>query len=145
MGGANLTAKEKYQQNMNQLPAQKIGMGVDGAMLAKDTIEEISLPDGTKYVGGGEMPYYGDEKPMVVPKNNQEPLRNVEYIRAESEKPLSETEKMTKQNEGVLYEQFSTEFANPDTQYLRVDPTRNNVSVSEFMKAKTYKKPKGMK
>jgi len=34
MGGHNTTAAEDYRKYQNQLPAQKVGYGVDGEMLA---------------------------------------------------------------------------------------------------------------
>ena len=52
-------------------------------MMKTEIMEKVTLPDGSTYTGGGEMPYYGDKYPMAVPSNGKEPLRNMEYIKQE--------------------------------------------------------------
>jgi hypothetical protein len=77
MGGANT-----QQPQMSQ-------------MMTKETMQEFTNPDGSKTIYGGDMPYYGDAKPMVVPSNNKEPLRNVEYLQPTQMKPMLKEEKVT--------------------------------------------------
>lgn len=88
-----------------------------------------------------DMPYYGDASPMVVPSNYKEPLRNMESVKKESAAPMTAKEKADRQYEGQQLEQFSTLFSNEDVGSASPNPTGRDVSVSEFMKAKTYKKP----
>lgn len=52
-------------------------------MMKTEIMEKVTLPDGSTYTKGGEMPYYGDKYPMAVPSNRKEPLRNMEYIKQE--------------------------------------------------------------
>jgi len=112
-------------------------------MMKKETMQEFTNPDGSKSTYGGEKPYYGDAKPMIIPRNNNETLRNVEYLKAESAAPISKIEKSNKQHEADQLEQFSTMFSNQDAGVSSPNPTGRDTSVSEFMKAKTYNKPKG--
>jgi hypothetical protein len=61
------------------------------------------------------LPYYGDSKPMAVPSNYQEPLRNMEYIKKETESPKAKKlDSQRKQYEGQQLESMSTAFSNAD-------------------------------
>ena len=72
MGGANIP----QQQQMSP-------------MMKKETMQEFTNSDGSKSTYGGDIPYYGDAKPMLVPSNYKPAL---EIIPKESmtERPMSE-------------------------------------------------------
>jgi hypothetical protein len=59
MGGANTNPQQQGQYETAQMMKR---------------MEPMNAP---------EMPYYGDAKPMAVPSNGKEPLRNMEYIKQE--------------------------------------------------------------
>jgi hypothetical protein len=59
MGGANTNPQQQGQYETSQMMKR---------------IEPINTP---------EMPYYGDAKPMAIPSNGKEPIRNMEYIKQE--------------------------------------------------------------
>ena len=56
-------------------------------MMRKDIMQRIIHNDGSIETRGGDIPYYGDKYPMVVPSNYKEPLRNMEYIKKEQSSP----------------------------------------------------------
>jgi hypothetical protein len=121
-------------------------------MMRKEIMEEVKLPDGSTYIGGGDLPYYGDKYPMAVPSNGKEPLRNMEYIKQEkaikeSVKNLPEYMAVTPPpkpagksiaNEGPFLNSPTADY--PDVRGNTQNSQGRDTSVSEYMKAKTYKK-----
>jgi hypothetical protein len=73
MGGANPTATENYRKFQNQLPAQKVGYGVGGEMLAK--------PASTPEAKASETPnFFGRDasKPLSADEQVEMELRKSE-------------------------------------------------------------------
>lgn len=124
MGGSNAG----YNAIANSPAVDK--MSTEQSMMKKDIMQS-------------EMPYYGDTKPMVVPSNNKEPLRNMAYVDKEKSTPLTEKEIADRQSEGKQLEELSIDFANNDAGSASPNSTGRDTSVSEFMKAKSYKKSAG--
>lgn len=124
MGGSNAG----YNAIANSPAVDK--MYTEQAMMEKDIMQS-------------HMPYYGDTKPMVVPSNYKEPLRNMAYVEKEKSTPLTKKEISDRQSEGKQLEKLSINFANNDVGSASPNATGRDTSVSEFMKAKSYKKPAG--
>jgi hypothetical protein len=124
-------------------------------MMRNDIMQEVKLADGSTYIGGGDLPYYGDKYPMAVPSNGEEPLRNMEYIRQEealkkSVKDLPEYTSVAPAplpaakpiaNEGRYMNSATADY--PDVRGNTQNSQGRDTSVSEYMRAKSYKKDSG--
>jgi hypothetical protein len=129
MGGANTNPQQQGQYETSQMMKR---------------IEPINTP---------EMPYYGDAKPMAIPSNGKEPIRNMEYIKQEkalreSVRNLPEYTAVTPPpkpaatpiaNEGPYMNSATADY--PDVRGNTQNSQNRDTSVSEYMKAKTYNKP----
>jgi hypothetical protein len=65
------------------------------------------------------------------------------YVDKEKSTPLTEKEIADRQSEGKQLEELSIDFANNDAGSASPNSTGRDTSVSEFMKAKSYKKSAG--
>jgi hypothetical protein len=134
MGGsyANTTAA---QQALNGLgvPAAGIIAGV-GQRLGNMEPAKLETAQTMQRMAPVNLP---DQKKETYQAPVEGPIRNMAYINAEAAAPLTAKDKADKQHEAQQLEQFSTLFSNQDSP----NPTGRDASLSEYMKAKTYKKP----